>query len=324
MAESVGATLFELVQSEGEAFYGDAARVESRLGDCAGDHPDEVAVLVTAVRAGVVDELLDVKPGLFDVAVSHLTSRMVRLYDTDPAAGRWAVESWAAALGAQAEPEREPAPPPPPEPEAEPPVEPGPPPASSRRFSVSWPWVAAVGAGAVGLIALIVLVRMTLGLVHTEGGNASPPPPSSTTSTSRTATTAAGALTVPPDISLGTGDVQVTLLWADGNDLDLHVIDPSGNEIYFSHPKSPAGGTLDHDDTAGCSSTGTHVENVFWPAGGAPPGRYQVFVKNYSSCGAPSRYSLKARAKGGIAISSSATVGAHEGDQTAVSQFSFS
>src|SRR5205807_4899271 len=104
MAESVGATLVELVQSEGEAFYGDAARVESRLGELVGDHPDEIAVLVTAVHAGVIDELLDVKPGLFDVAVGHLTSRMVRLYGTDPAASRWAVESWAAALGARAEP----------------------------------------------------------------------------------------------------------------------------------------------------------------------------------------------------------------------------
>src|SRR5436305_10244863 len=83
------------------------------------------------------------------------------------------------------------------------------------------------------------------------------------------------------------------------------------------------GGTLDHDDTAGCSSTGTHVENVFWPTGGAPPGRYRVFVKNYTSCGSPSRYSLKATAKGQIAITSSGTVGAHEGDQTPVSEFSF-
>src|SRR4051812_15369938 len=203
MAESVRATVVELVQSEGEAFYGDAARVESRLGERAGDHPDEIAVLVIAVRGGVVDELLDVKPGLFDVAVGHLTSRMVRLYGADPAASRWAVESWAAALGARAEPQ----PPPEPEAEAEPPVEPGPAPASRRRFSVSWPWVAAVGAGAVGLIALIVLLRMIVGLVHTEGGNASPPPPSSTTSTSTTLTTRAGALSVPPDISLGTGDV---------------------------------------------------------------------------------------------------------------------
>jgi hypothetical protein len=48
-----------------------------------------------------------------------------------------------------------------------------------------------------------------------------------------------------------------------------------------------------------------------------------VFVKNYSSCGSPSRYSLRATAKGKVAITSSGTVGASEGAQTPVSEFSF-
>jgi len=159
-----------------------------------------------------------------------------------------------------------------------------------------------------------------------DGGGGTKPPaaPESTTSTPTTVAASATNLTVPPGLNLGTGDVQVTLLWADGNDLDLHVIDPSGAEIYFSQPTSPTGGTLDHDDTAGCTTTGTHVENVFWPTGKAPPGTYRVFVENYSSCGSPSRYTLKATAKGQVAISSSASVGLHEGDQSPVSEFSFS
>jgi hypothetical protein len=178
-------------------------------------------------------------------------------------------------------------------------------------------------AGVFGVIAGVVLVRLIFGLAHGEGGSA--PSRSSASTPSTTVTTAlAVALTVPPGLSLGTGDVQVTLVWADGNDLDLHVIDPSGVEIYFSNPRSPTGGTLDHDDTAGCNSTGTHVENVFWPRGGAPPGRYRVFVKNYSSCGTPSRYSLRATTTRGVSISNTGTVGAHEGDQTSVSEFSFS
>jgi hypothetical protein len=186
--------------------------------------------------------------------------------------------------------------------------------------------VAFGGAAVLGLIALVVLVRLITGLVGSDGGGGGGSSPSTTSasSTSRSPTTQSLPLAVPPGLSLGTGDVQITLVWADGNDLDLHVIDPSGAEIYFSHPKSATGGTLDHDDTAGCATTGTHVENVFWPAGGAPPGRYRVFVKNYSSCGAPSRYSLKATAKDNVAISSSGTIGAHEGDQTPVSEFSFS
>jgi hypothetical protein len=332
MDDSVRAALVELVHSEGEAFFDDEGRVETRLRERAGDHPDDIAVLVVAVRAGVVTELLDVKPGLFDIAVSHLTSRMVRLYGADPDASRRAIEAWAAAIAPQ------PAPAPPAPPTQEPPpsvlaVEAGPtadvpPPERSEgapRFAIP-PWVVPVSIGVVALVALVVLLRTISGVLasgRTEN-EATTPAPATTVGAapSTTAASAAPALSVPPDLSLGSGDVQVTLLWADGNDLDLHVIDPSGAEIYFSNPKSPSGGTLDHDDTAGCSTTGTHVENVFWPAGGAPPGRYQLFVKNYTSCGAPSRYSVTAAVKGRTVVSVTGTVGENEGDQSPVSEFS--
>ena len=86
--------------------------------------------------------------------------------------------------------------------------------------------------------------------------------------------------TVPPDTTpLGTGDVQVTLRWGGGVDLDLHVIDPSGTEISYSSPTSPSGGQLDTDAQSDCSAC---VENVFWPTGGAPTGEYQVFVVNFT------------------------------------------
>jgi len=320
MDESVRAVLVELVQDEGEAFYADAARVESQLLQRVPDHPAEIAVLATAVRAGVVNELRDVKPGLLGIAEGHLASRMVRLHDADPTAARWAVESWAHALGASREP------PPPVLAVDRGPTDPYPPPERDEDrwwSSIPWPWVAVAAAGVLGVIAGIVLLRLIVGLASSDGGEGTTPA-TTPTSTVTTLATPAAALTVPPRLTLGTGDVQVTLLWADGNDLDLHVIDPSGAEIYFSNPKSPTGGTLDHDDTAGCNSTGTHVENVFWPTGGAPRGRYQVFVKNYTSCGAPSRYSLRATTTRGVATSSTGTVGAHEGDQTPVSEFSFS
>jgi len=326
--EEVRAALAALVQSEGDAFYGDAARVEAQLGERVGDHPSEIAALVTAVRAGVVTELLDVKPGLREIAVGHLAGRMVRMFGADPDAAHWAVESWAQALGAaQSAPAPAPAPAPPPPVLAVDNASTGryPPPERKGRFSIPWPWVAFGGAAVLGLIALVVLVKLITGLTGSDSGGGEASSPSTTiASRSTTPTTQAAPLAVPPGLNLGTGDVQITLVWADGNDLDLHVIDPSGTEIYFSNPKSPTGGTLDHDDTAGCATTGTHVENVFWPTGGAPPGRYRVFVKNYSSCGAPSRYSLNATAKTNVVISSSGTVGAHEGDQTPVSEFSFS
>jgi hypothetical protein len=99
------------------------------------------------------------------------------------------------------------------------------------------------------------------------------------------------ALTATPVIKriepvLGTGDVQVTLRWDAPVDLDLHVIDPAGEEIYYGNRTSASGGNLDVDANGGCSSMMTNpVENVFWPTGGAPSGKYQVSVVYYMDCG---------------------------------------
>jgi hypothetical protein len=187
---------------------------------------------------------------------------------------------------------------------------------------LGWPRVAAIGVAVVGLIALIVLVRLVAGLVDGggNGGPSRPVVPASTPATS-TAPAQASTLVVPPGLNLGTGDVQVTVLWADGNDLDLHVVDPAGAEIYFSNPHSPSGGTLDHDDTAGCTSSGTHAENVFWPTGAAPPGRYRVFVKNYGSCGSPSQYSLRVTVGGRVVITATGSIAATEGAESPPSVF---
>ncbi|HSP96423.1 MAG TPA: MopE-related protein [Candidatus Dormibacteraeota bacterium] len=87
---------------------------------------------------------------------------------------------------------------------------------------------------------------------------------------------------------VGTGDVRVTLTWSDTNDLDLHVIDPGGTEIYYGNMSSPSGGQLDVDANAACNNTTTTpVENIFWPAGGAPNGSYVVKVDYWTSCGTP-------------------------------------
>lgn len=84
----------------------------------------------------------------------------------------------------------------------------------------------------------------------------------------------------------GTGDVQLTLSWASDADLDLAVIEPDGNEIYFSAKTSPSGGELDVDANVGCDNDGS-LENIFWPSGEAPPGSYTVKVTGYEvdGCG---------------------------------------
>jgi hypothetical protein len=85
----------------------------------------------------------------------------------------------------------------------------------------------------------------------------------------------------------GTGDVKVTLEWESDADLDLHVFEPDGTEIYFSERGPTAtGGELDVDANVGCDENGS-LENVFWPPGDAPSGDYRVEVNGYSvdDCG---------------------------------------
>jgi len=78
-----------------------------------------------------------------------------------------------------------------------------------------------------------------------------------------------------------TGDVAISLAWNSFDDLDLHVIPPSGEEISYNHKKSKCGGELDVDMNVKGESD-KPVENVFWPTGGAPHGKYKVYVQNYA------------------------------------------
>jgi hypothetical protein len=112
---------------------------------------------------------------------------------------------------------------------------------------------------------------------------------------------------------LGTGDVQATLRWDTGDDMDLHVIDPDGDEIYFGNRTSPSGGTLDVDDIPSCIEEGPHVENVFWPPDGAPNGGYEVFVQNYTDCDdSPTTATLEVRVRGDVVIDEEITLGEDE------------
>lgn len=87
-------------------------------------------------------------------------------------------------------------------------------------------------------------------------------------------------------ISVGTGDVQVNITWDSRADVDLHVIDPSGAEIYWAAKTSATGGQLDLDSNAGCGSDGPRAENIFWASGlVAPRGEYVVRVDYWSNCG---------------------------------------
>lgn len=83
---------------------------------------------------------------------------------------------------------------------------------------------------------------------------------------------------------VGSGSVQVGITWNTATDVDLHVIEPSGEEIYYGHTTSATGGSLDLDSNPGCSIDGVNAENIYWPEGQAPPGDYTVRVHMYSDC----------------------------------------
>lgn len=79
-----------------------------------------------------------------------------------------------------------------------------------------------------------------------------------------------------------TGDVQLSLMWNNYNDLDLHCVDPTGEEIFFDHKKSRSQGELDVDMNANQPYSDRPVENIYWPNALAPGGSYQVYVNHYA------------------------------------------
>lgn len=90
------------------------------------------------------------------------------------------------------------------------------------------------------------------------------------------------------DLVVGDGSVRVTLTWDGDDDVDLHVIDPSGFRINYIDRTSPSGGTLDRDDNVGVCGVDPEpggVENVFWASSPpAPSGTYTVEVRSYNDC----------------------------------------
>jgi len=83
------------------------------------------------------------------------------------------------------------------------------------------------------------------------------------------------------------GDVTVSLAWDTVDDLDLHVIVPGGEEIYYGNRRSKDGlCNLDVDMNAGSPYSKEPVENVFLgdldKMVQAPLGHYKVVVQNYA------------------------------------------
>jgi uncharacterized protein YfaP (DUF2135 family) len=69
------------------------------------------------------------------------------------------------------------------------------------------------------------------------------------------------------------------------DDLDLHVLTPGGDHIYYGNTfDSASNGRLDHDDIP--RKVGLYVESVYFPLDGtAPMGNYTYFVRNWRQRG---------------------------------------
>jgi tetratricopeptide (TPR) repeat protein len=74
-----------------------------------------------------------------------------------------------------------------------------------------------------------------------------------------------------------TDALRVTLAWeTDANDVDLHVVDPAGEEVYYSHPKSDSGLQLYEDITQGLGPEVVRTAR-------APRGTYHVGVRYFAA-----------------------------------------
>lgn len=84
-------------------------------------------------------------------------------------------------------------------------------------------------------------------------------------------------------VSAQPGDLQISLSFDQHNDLDLHVLEPDGNEIYWGDTLSPNGGILDLDANANCIFDSVNNENVIYNDS-IPLGSFKVYVKYYRQC----------------------------------------
>lgn len=120
---------------------------------------------------------------------------------------------------------------------------------------------ATIAAGFVALLTLLWFASVRLGRLIVRGDQ-----PPSAEKTSSLATAAS------------TNQVQISLMWDNSNNLDLHCIDPIGHRICINSPKSASGGELDVEMNSRPPYSIQPVENIYWPAFSAPNGTYIVEV----------------------------------------------
>lgn len=95
-------------------------------------------------------------------------------------------------------------------------------------------------------------------------------------------------------LNAGTGKLQISMSWDQPNDVDLHVIEPNGERIYYGNRRSDNGGQLDVDSNAACGIDNINNENITYeypendPSVTIENGEYVVEVDLWSNCNVPS------------------------------------
>lgn len=85
----------------------------------------------------------------------------------------------------------------------------------------------------------------------------------------------------------GTGLLQISCSWNQPNDVDLHLIEPDGDHIYFGNSNSDNGGQLDVDSNAACNLDNINNENIYYEDNSSvtiEEGEYEVLVDLWSNC----------------------------------------
>lgn len=111
-------------------------------------------------------------------------------------------------------------------------------------------------------------------------------------------------------VEAGTGQLQVSLSWDQPNDLDLHLVEPNGEEIYYSNDYSVNGGVLDLDSNPDCYIDGVQNENITYSdESTVETGTYTVRVDLYSACSvtAQTNFIVTARLNGELIAQQSIT-----------------
>lgn len=81
------------------------------------------------------------------------------------------------------------------------------------------------------------------------------------------------------------GVLQVSMAWDQLNDVDLHLLQPDGQRIFYANSTSSNGGFLDVDSNAGCSIDNINNENITYnDEATIYNGEYIVYVDLWSNC----------------------------------------